>query len=145
MPWSSPRWQVSSGVMTGPTYRGMRTRLTIFWSILIGYQPFLSFQSILNSLIYVNQFDLFQSILILASKLPKNFDRVPAILICFDTRLKSPKIKPGRSDSSSNGTWMNVTKVKALCNQVPLVLFPFETKWNWNWKDWHKTTKGQHS
>jgi hypothetical protein len=44
-------------------------------------------------LIYFDHFDLFRSILILASKSSKHFDRAPAILICFNvcTRLKSQK------------------------------------------------------
>jgi hypothetical protein len=68
-----------------------------FWSILIEHQPFwLPFQSIS---IYFDQFDLFWSLQsisihclsILASKLPKYFNHMPTISVCFDTKSKSPK------------------------------------------------------
>ncbi len=55
----------------------------ILITILIISIYFELFWSIFIISMYFNQFDLFRSISIMASKLPKHFNRTTAILICF--------------------------------------------------------------
>ncbi len=108
----------------------LRVRLfSIFWSILIAHQPFWSpfwsFWSISNYFDQFNLFqsvwsffDLFRSISILALKSPKYFNHMPAILICFDTRSKLPKL----SQSGILHAIHMVVCVPAICDSRTFLL-----------------------